>query len=68
MSHLRFLAERIYRREKRRYLKTPTARTTTRKPTAMVANHWEPFLIFLGQRGKRQNMMTTRQIAPPRIQ
>jgi hypothetical protein len=28
----------------------------------------EKYLIFLGHSGKRQNMMTTRQMPPPRIQ
>ena len=50
------------------YLMIPTTRTTNRKTTASHESHPAPFLIFLGHSGKRQKIMTIKQIPPPRIQ
>ena len=38
------------------------------KQTEAKLSHPEAWRIFLGQRGKRQNMITIKQIPPPRIQ
>ena len=50
------------------YLMTPTMKTATRKRTAIHESQPAPFLIFFGHRGKRQKIITIKQMPPPRIQ
>ena len=38
------------------------------KQTEAKLSHPEAWRIFFGQRGKRQNMITIRQMPPPKIQ